>query len=318
MHNVISVQQGQVNKSRASIAALYQEVTGALDDLANPEETSKRAGTQKERIVDKRQSLSSIGRDATSHWVVPQYNTVLQRLRSSDAFPPVHRYSDGNNNKNTRTSRHNNNNNNNLSLSKREARIYMNLDAKQPIKQHKIKRRAPPELEPHEKYQERETVLCKFAKDSQMTSHLLLSLHQHLLLCMLPSSSTEKDHSTRKKDNGDDEDHDYGAVIMLAHVFLREIGKLLPTSSLTVGLDEQLFVNFDINYVGAIDIREFLVELACCNELQLSIQTMTHILFLVYGRVQNNANTMQERVISSELIAKKSNFIEVYSILFTS
>ena len=30
---------------------------------------------------------------------------------------------------------------------------------------------------------------------------------------------------------------------------------------------------------------------------------MTHILFLVYGRVQNNANTMQERVISSELIA---------------
>ena len=76
-------------RSHVRSAALYQEVTGALDDLANPEETSKRAGTQKERIVDKRQSLSSIGRDATSHWVVPQYNTVLQRLRSSDAFPPV-------------------------------------------------------------------------------------------------------------------------------------------------------------------------------------------------------------------------------------
>ena len=154
----------------------------------------------------------------------------------------------------------------------------------------RLRKRQPVELEPHEKFQERETVLCEFVQASKMTFAKILSMYATFKQLRLPDSDDDEDDDATNGDNSTNSRRDQSDYVMrvLAHVFLREMGRILPVEVLKQGLDERMFINFDIEFVGYLDIREFMVELACCNELHLSIPEMAHVLFVVYG---NNIGT---------------------------
>ena len=337
---------------RRSIAALYQEVTNALENLTSPlQQHAKRNNNNRRRHEQtKPKHWGSIRRDTTSHWVVPTYGDVLHSIRSTAPFVPVHSFTDAptptpsvaakssfghitaNNKRTTFRGRghatptpsqkfrppsasndsrrmHDNDDGTASTMSSLTAAAAAAAAERRSSKPSA----PPPELAPHEKYQVRATVLCQFAKESNMTLQLLLSLYQHLIKCMLPlSSATSSSASTveMEEENEKEEEEEEEDVIMLAHVFLREIGKLLPTEALRGGLDELIFINFDIECVGTLDVREFIFELACCDALGLSVEQMVNILFYVYGQIdveegadENDDNYIKERVISSELVA---------------
>jgi hypothetical protein len=312
-----------LNKRRSNIVALYQEVSGALEDLATPKQNIKRKN-QRWNKSTKGRHLDSIPRDSSSYWVIPSYNSVVENIRSLNPSPPIHNFV-----KTTKNSvsqklhaenaigqqtKRREQSAQQKKTNKGEVRIFMNLDEKESVavtedsekRPRRRRPRVPPELEPHEKYQERESILCKFAEESKMTWKSILPMYQHFKQCMLPPD----DNNFLETKDGDS--NASRGNIMLAHVFLREICKMLTEKSLSKGLDELLFINFDIDFVGTLDIREFVLELACCNELNFSVEQMVSILFHIYGRVQNDddsgsrlsiENSEKIRVISSELIA---------------
>ena len=168
-------------------------------------------------------------------------------------------------------------------------------------KRQRALQRQPPELQPREKFDEREDVLNAFVRAGNLTLSKTIAIFETFKALMLPPANDSDDeeeqqaeHNMMFEDNqgehmanatkkrNDDKDQ---PLYILAHIFLREIGRLLPSNALKNGLDELLFINFDIEYIGKIDIREFLVELACCSDLNLTIPQMVHVVFLVYGKV---------------------------------
>ena len=70
-----------LNKRRSNIVALYQEVSGALEDLATPKQNIKRKN-QRWNKSTKGRHLDSIPRDSSSYWVIPSYNSVVENIRS--------------------------------------------------------------------------------------------------------------------------------------------------------------------------------------------------------------------------------------------
>ena len=95
----------QDQERRSNIAALYQEINRGLADLTSDgnfgrqhgsSSSSSRLGASYSERRDRRSSRKdkntrTIWRDATTHWVVPTYNAVLQCVRGGTAiFAPVH------------------------------------------------------------------------------------------------------------------------------------------------------------------------------------------------------------------------------------
>ena len=270
------------------------------------------------RSSRKDKNTRTIWRDATTHWVVPTYSAVLQCVRGGTAiFSLVH----GNSPKNpvvvaaASSSRRRTRSASSFSSirngradslpaekkkkekekkkKKQSSHVMLNIDSNRNQKEKAAStkkrqqlsrsRRPPTELEPHEKYHEREKLLSTFVQNSGLRMKGILMLYRTFLSSMLPSTSNNRNAGSASGD---------GEVLVLAHVFLREIAKLLPAKDLHNGLDELLFINFDVDYVGTMDVREFILELASCGAMRLANHQMVRVLYTLYGTVPIDAENV--------------------------
>ena len=134
-------------------------------------------------------------------------------------------------------------------------------------------------------YSKRAGILTMLARELGANYDVVVRLYASLISSIVGSdSSTSADANTSHVSTIIDQNSN-----MLAHTFLETLGKLISAKSIASGLDEAVFVNFDVEFLGTIDVNEFCLELAACDRVGLTIPQIVSVLFTIYGKADTGS-----------------------------